>query len=312
VRGPRISVVVPSHDRPLRLRWLLNALQEQTLPREDFEVVVCHDSAYGDLVAGHPVDAVEVVAPPSGPAAKRNRGWRASRAPLVAFTDDDCRPPPDWLERCLAAAARHPGAVVQGATRPDPDEALLLRAPHARSVTIDPPTVHAQTCNMLYPRAVLERVGGFDEEGFPLIGGEDADLAWRARRAGAPYVAAPEVEMFHMVETLTLWQRARFGWRWRQLPAMVKRNPGLREHGIFWKTRHGWFLLALLGLLGARRTPLALALALPWAADARPRYGPGPRGRLRAVAELPGQALVDGVEVAALAVGSVQHRTLFL
>ena len=30
---PEIAVVVPSHDRPLRLRWLLNALEEQTLDR---------------------------------------------------------------------------------------------------------------------------------------------------------------------------------------------------------------------------------------------------------------------------------------
>jgi hypothetical protein len=93
---------------------------------------------------------------------------------------------------------------------------------------------------------------------------------------------------------------------------MVKANPGLREHGIFWKTRHGWFLLALAGALGARRHRAALLLALPWARDARPSYGPGPRGRLRAVAELPGQAVVDAVEVTALAVGSAEHRTLFL
>ncbi|MDX6659127.1 MAG: hypothetical protein QOH62_3920, partial [Solirubrobacteraceae bacterium] len=41
---PLISVVVPSHDRPLRLRWLLNALDEQTLAREQWEVIVAHDS----------------------------------------------------------------------------------------------------------------------------------------------------------------------------------------------------------------------------------------------------------------------------
>ena len=309
---PRVSVVVPSRGRALRLRWLLLALEEQTLPRDAFEVIVVHDDDYGDLLTAHPLGITEIVAAACGPAAKRNLGWRAARAPLVAFTDNDTRPPPGWLANLVAAAERHPGAIVQGATRPDPDELDLLRAPHARTVTIEPPTIHAQTCNIAYPREVLERLGGFDEHALPGIGGEDADLAWRAREAGVPYVGAPEAVTFHMVEPMTLVSRARFSWRWRQLPAMVKANPGLREHGIFWKPRHGWFLLALAGLLGTRRHPAALVLALPWARDARPSYGPGPRGRLRAISELPGQAVVDAVEVAALAVGSAEHRTLFL
>jgi glycosyltransferase involved in cell wall biosynthesis len=308
----RVSVVVPSRGRALRLRWLLNALEEQSLPREEWEVIVVHDDDYGDLLATHPVGVREIVAPPCGPALKRNLGWRAATAPLIAFTDNDTRPPADWLGNVVAAAARHPGAIVQGATRPDPDEADLLRAPHARSVTIDPPSLHAQTCNIAYPRAVLQALDGFDAEALPGIGGEDADLAFRARAAGVAYVAAPEVLTFHMVETPGLIARARFGWRWRQLPAMARRHPALREHGIFWKARHRWFLVAALGVLGARRHPAALLLALPWARDAAPSYGPGARGRLRAVSELPGQAVVDGVEVAALAVGSVQHRTLFL
>jgi GT2 family glycosyltransferase len=311
---PVVAVVVPSRGRALRLRWLLNALAEQTLPRAAFEVIVVHDDDYGDLLATHPLGVREIAVPPCGPAAKRNRGWQAARAPLVAFTDNDCRPPADWLERLVAAAREHPGAIVQGATRPDPDEADLLRAPHARSVAIDPPTLHAQTCNIAYPRAVLERLGGFDEHALPGVGGEDADLAWRAREAGVDHVAAPDAVTFHMVETPGLVARARFGWRWRQLPAMVRANPGLREHGVFWKTRHGWFLLALAGAAAAlgRRRPAALLLCVPWAREARPSYGPGLRGRVRAISELPGAAVVDAVEVAALAAGSVEHRTLFL
>ena len=101
---------------------------------------------------------------------------------MVAFTDDDCRPPPEWLERALEAARAHPGQVVQGATRPDPHEAHLLgMAPHARSQNINPPVPWAQTCNIVYPREALERVGGFDEQ-IPTAG-DDMDLA---ARAGGP------------------------------------------------------------------------------------------------------------------------------
>ena len=59
----------------------------------------------------------------------------------------------------------------------------------------------------------------------------------------------------------------------------------------------------------ALRRPL---LAIPWASAALPSYGSGARGRVRAVSELPGQAVVDAVEVAGLAIGSARHRTLFL
>ena len=78
------------------------------------------------------------------PARHRNLGWRAARAPLVAFTDDDCRPEPDWLEVLLAAARRHPSAIVQGATRPDPFESELLQAIHARTQQIEPPSIFAR------------------------------------------------------------------------------------------------------------------------------------------------------------------------
>jgi GT2 family glycosyltransferase len=308
VSTPRIAVVVPSHARPLRLRWLLNALEEQTLPRDAFEVVVAHDSDY-DFLAAHPAGAREVRTGPCGPAAKRNAGWRAASAPLVAFTDDDCRPPEDWLERALAAAEARPGAIVQGATRPDPDEIVLVRAAHHRTVTIEPPTIEAQTCNIVYPRAVLDRLGGLDE-GLGTIGGEDLDLAERAKRAGVEVVAAPEVLTFHAVEVLGLRRRLRFAWRWRDLPAVARRHPSLRREavlGVFWKPRHAWLTLALAGLVARR--PL---LVLPWARAALPSYGPGPRGRLRALSELPGQAAVDAVELAALARGSLRHRTVFL
>jgi glycosyltransferase involved in cell wall biosynthesis len=171
---------VASHQRPLRLRWLLNALEEQTLDRALFEVVVAHDSGPDSeterLLASHPIVTRHVTFDRAmGPAELRNAAWRACRAPIVAFTDDDCRPPATWIERALAAARA--GAIVQGATKPDPDELALLRAPHRRTQNIDPPTPNVQTCNAIYPRALLEALGGFDEHGFPTCAAEDTDLA---------------------------------------------------------------------------------------------------------------------------------------
>lgn len=325
---PDVAVCVASHRRPVRLRWLLEALGEQTLPRERFEVVVCHDDGPGSdtaaLLAGHPLAVAGVLraieAEPGaglGPGEQRNRAWRAARAPLVVFTDDDCRPPPEWLERMVAAAGRHPGAVVQGAVAPDPDEAHLLHAaPHARTLWIDPPAPYAQCANIAYPRAVLERVGGFDERRPPLHGGEDTDLAHRAFEAGVPYAGAPEALTWHAVDAGSLVGRLRSIPRWQHLAYVVRRHPQLRREltlRLFWRPSHAALPLALAGLAGARRHPVRAALAaLPWALLAAPRYGRTPRGLLRAGSELPGRLLVETAEMVTAVRGSLRYRSPFL
>jgi len=322
-----IAVVVASHERPLRLRWLLNALEAQELDRSRWEVVVCFDDAGEEtarLLAAHPLTAaglLRALRMPAGTgsaARQRNAGWRAATAPTVAFTDDDCRPPAGWLAGALAAARRHPGAIVQGATRPDPDEAHLVAAPHARTQHIEPPVPWAQTCNVIYPRALLEATGGFDEA---LTAGEDTELALRARAEhGAAYAGAPGVLTYHCVEAGGLGGKLRSVGRWAGLAGVVKAHGSVRRHlvlGLFWRRSHALAPLALLGAVAlahgsTRRRTLGLALTLPYVLEAAPRYGRGPRARLRGVLELPGRALVDLAEIAALARGSVRHRTVIL
>jgi cellulose synthase/poly-beta-1,6-N-acetylglucosamine synthase-like glycosyltransferase len=205
VSEPAAAIAVSTHERPLRLRWLLNALSEQT--REDFELIVAHDSSSPEteqLLRTHPLAHsgrlrhLSFAAGSVLPGAKRNAAWRAARAPLILFTDDDCRPNVDWVQRAVALAMQNPGAILQGMTIPDPDETAVLRgAPWAHTVLVEPPTVWAETCNIAYPREVLARVGGFDEE---LRVGEDADLAVRALDSGARIVAAREMLVYHAVE----------------------------------------------------------------------------------------------------------------
>jgi GT2 family glycosyltransferase len=221
------------------------------------------------------------------------------------------------VENALRAATRQPGAVVQGATQPDPEELHLERAaPHSHTRRVNPPEPWAQACNIVYPRALLEQLDGFRTD--PGWGGEDTDLAARARRAGAAYVGAPEVLTYHAVEPRSLPAHLRAAWRWQDLPALVKRNPELREHmpmWIFWKRTHVWLGPAVAGAALARRRGRAewTALAIPWLIHTLPQqYGTGPRGRLRALSDLPARAAIDAVEVAALARGSIRWRTLFL
>ncbi len=327
---PLLTVVVPSHDRPLRLRWLLNALADQTLDRRAFEVVVAHDSRdrqTRELLREHELArtgvlrTIEFPAGTAGPSAKRNAAWRSARADTVLFTDDDCRPPATWLAAAVAAAERHPEAIVQGPTEIDPDELVVrLHAPHARTQEValpDGPSVWAQTCNIAYPAAVLQALGGFDEQ-LPLAAGEDTDLALRARALGTPVVADRAMVTFHCVEPASLIDRARESWRWQHLPYLTAKHPEIRGSyagkGFFWKPQHVRvpYLLSALFLLARGRPVAALVAVLPWALPSMPSYGSGPRGRLRAISELPAHAVLDLVEVAALARGSVRHRSLLL
>jgi GT2 family glycosyltransferase len=321
---PEVTVAVPSHERPLRLRWLLNALEEQDLEPDRWELVVVHDSR-GDeterLLDTHPIaDRVTLhrrrLEPGTGkPARQRNIAWHLGAAPLVAFTDDDCRPEPGWLRALLEVADRRPGAIVQGATRPDPFEVDLLAAPHSRSLEeADPPGRFGQTANILYPRAVLERLDGFDER-FAQAGGEDTDLLWRAVELEVPLVGEPAAIVNHAVEALSAWRVVRGMRKWEDLPYVAKRHPELRRtfpHGRFWRRSHPLMLVGAAGALAATRHPAALLLATPYVRHALDRHAPRERSLARALLELPGRAAVDAAEVVTMARGAVRHRTLFL
>ncbi|HEU0316739.1 MAG TPA: hypothetical protein VFR49_05385, partial [Solirubrobacteraceae bacterium] len=130
----------------------------------------------------------------------------------------------------------------------------------------------------------------------------------------------PDVLTYHAVEPRSLPGALRASWRWRHLPAVVARHPQMRGNAsigrVFWKPRHARLTLAVAaaGAAAAGRIPYTLAalLAVPWVSAARPSYGSSWRGRVRALAELPGAAAIDAFELAALAVGSAQARTVFL
>jgi len=314
------TVVVPSHGRPLRLLWLLNALEEQSLPAAAFDVVVVHD--YAPATAARILDAHPLahagrlrhlaIAPGSGiPASQRNLGWREARAPLIAFVDDDCRPDPTWLERLVAAAAANPGAFVQGATRMDPFEREVLYAPHTRTLLLDPPTLGAETCNVLYPRELLARLDGFDERA---VAGEDMDLGFRARDAGAHHLAATDAVVFHAVIEVSLLGYIRGGLKWRYLPLQAKLHPEVRRQmplRVFWIEEHALVTLAALAMLAARRVPLAAALAAPWLTH-RYRHERRWVGPALHLLEIPGRTVRELAEVATFAWGSARYRTLVL
>ncbi|HEX2234334.1 MAG TPA: glycosyltransferase [Thermoleophilaceae bacterium] len=321
---PLVAVVVPSHRRPHGLTELLDALAEQTLPRDRWTVVVAHTyepfearSLLEEHELGRAGVLRDVAVEPqaAGPAHQRNCGLRAARGDLVAFTDDDCRPAADWLERLVDCALAHPGAVVQGTTRPDPRDAAAFEAsPHPRSVWVEAPGRNAQTCNILYPRELLEQLGGFDESF--ATAGEDVDLALRAQEAGAVLVGAPDALVHHAVDALSLREKLRHDAKWENLPLLIKRHPRFRGEqcvlGLWWKREHVGAALALAALAATPRRPWALVGLWPYYMAERRRHGEGLRARLRTIRELPAHWLVEIAEIGRFARGSIRYRTLVL
>jgi GT2 family glycosyltransferase len=318
-----ISVVVPTHNRAQRLRALLASLMQQEGPA--FEVIVV-DNASSDATleavadadqAGLHVRAVHLPQP-LGPAVARNRGWRSARGELVVFCDDDVVARPGWLAALAAAHERDPEAVVQGRTEPDPRELPRLSA-FARSQSASGPGPWFQTCNIAYPKALLERLGGFDES-FWEAAGEDTDLGWRAIEAGARVIYEPAAVNWHAVHEAGAWQLIRSTQKWRLGVRNVARHPGLRaalHHRVFWKTSHERLLLAAAGIAMAARvartrpavgTAVAAAALAPYVALQRPQHG----SYAGTAAALPAHAALDGAEIVAMLRGSVEAGTLVL
>ncbi len=291
-----ISVVIAAHARAQRLRALLDALASQ-----DCDVIVVADGATADVHAVIADTGVRALRqdPGRGPAAARNTGWRAAQTELVAFTDDDCLPAPGWVDALRASAGG--GAAVQGRVEPLPAERDRI-GPFTRTLAVDGAGPFFQTANMLYPRAVLARLGGFDET-FPFPAGEDTDLGWRARAAGVEIRYAPDALVWHAVHEPGWRGLVRDAPRWGSAIHLVRNHPGIRahfHHRFFWKPSHERLLLALLV-----RRPWAL---IPWLLVHR-REHPSWGSLARAV---PAHLAVDAAEVAALARGSLRARTVLL
>jgi len=321
---PLVTVVVPSHRRADGLTTLLDALAGQTLPRERWELVVVH--TYDAHDADRLFEAHELaragrlrhiaVDPESArPTLQRNLGWRAARGELIAFTDDDCRPAPDWLERLVERALEYPGAIVQGTTRPDPRDESAFASPHVRTIWVEAPGRDTQTCNILYERAQLARIGGFDER-FPAAAGEDIDLALRAQASGAVLVGAPDALVYHAIDALSLREKVQHDRKWAHLVYLVKRHPELRRQqlllGVWWKREHLGAMLALVALAAAPRRPSALLGLWLYYMTERNRYGRSAGARSRAIREMPAHWLIEMAEIGWFIRGSVRYRTLVL
>jgi glycosyltransferase involved in cell wall biosynthesis len=309
---PKISVVVATRDRPASLAALLEALLAQRLSPGDFEVIVVDDGSQAPPRLRAEAQAVQLLRHenPRGPGAARNTGWRAARAPAVAFIDDDCIPAEEWLPALLEAqaAAGSGPTIVQGRVEPEPAKREQL-GPLSHTIQVTGPDRLFACANIAYPRALLEELGGFDER--LTRSGEDVDLGTRALKAGAGTAFSERAVVYHEIRQPGLISLLRHALKWTDSVRVVALHPELRDlliGRVFWKRTHPLILLAAAGI-SSRRPVLAAAACLPYLEHYRRVY----RGSWRQLARsLPVHAAVDVTEVATVLVGSLRYRTLML
>jgi GT2 family glycosyltransferase len=294
----RVSVVVPTFRRPELLARCRAALAAQTLPADQYEVIVVEDTRA------------------EGPATARNRGWRQAAGELIAFTDDDTVPDPNWLAAGLAAFDADPGlAAVGGRTvvplPPVPTDYQRNEGGLATAEFI--------TANCFVRRRVLEAVGGFDER-FRAAWREDSDLHFTLLERGLKVGKVPEAVVVHPVRPAP-WGVSVRQQRKSQYDALLfKKHPDLYRRRL--PTGLPWDYYGIVACLLV--LPVAAALGAWWAVAAAAGVwllltGRFAARRLRGTSHLPrhvAEMLVTSAVIPPLSVfwrlaGAVRFRVVF-
>jgi GT2 family glycosyltransferase len=222
--APQLSIVIPTLGRSVVLARALDRLEAQDAPAESFEVIVVADAnerapdAIERLLDGAACAGRALRAARPGASAARNVGWSSASAPLVLFLDDDVLPERGLVGGHLERHRRHPEveAGVLGRVRwADELRVTPFMRWLERGIQFDFDGIEGEdagwgrfyTANVSVKRALLERVGGFEEEALP-FGYEDLDLALRMRDHGFRLLYAREAcaEHVHPMD-LEFWKR---------------------------------------------------------------------------------------------------------
>lgn len=185
----KAAVIVAVFNEERHLPGLLDSLLSQTLAPD--EVIIVDDGSTDSTAALLKTytakdSRVRVFRQKNkGPAAARNLGWRASTADICVFTDGDCVPEPDWLEKIMPAFDTLSVGAAAGTYKTLNGRSLLARFigheiawRHSRAGdTVD---AHG-SFNLAIRKSVLEETRGF-KEFYKKPSGEDFDLTYRISR----------------------------------------------------------------------------------------------------------------------------------
>ena len=214
------SIVVPTFNRSRQLNLLLLALVQQDYPKDQFEVIVIDDGS-----AESPESLVYAFKDRlhitligqnhNGPAMARNRGVSAAKGEYVVFTDDDCFPVVDWLEKLAKCFRAFPNYAVGGRTingdvnNPYAISSQMVADFLCSFYNRDPD--YAQfliSNNLAMPKEKFRTIGGFNPE-FAHPGGEDRDLCRRLLQDRTRLIYAPDILVIHhhQLNLKTFWKQ---------------------------------------------------------------------------------------------------------
>ncbi|MBW4559955.1 MAG: glycosyltransferase [Mojavia pulchra JT2-VF2] len=249
---PRVSVVVPIYNGEADLPDLISCLLSQTYPKERVEYLLVDNNSSDRTLTSlkasaelcpitiHPLSENQI----QSSYAARNTGIRAATGEIVAFTDADCRPQPQWLESLIKPFIKPDVVIVVGEIKALPGKTLLEQ--HAdRQETLSqkhtlahPFCAYGQTANLAVQRIALEKVGLFRPY---LTTGGDADICWRILGANIGHLEfAPDAVVQHrhrttLKELKSQWRR--YGRSNRYLHELygVELMPGLKRQEYYYR-----------------------------------------------------------------------------
>ena len=222
---PKVSVIVPCYNEQSTIRLLLEALLEQTFPRNEMEAIIADgfstDGTRAAIIAfqkDFPNLEVLVVdnTRRSIPSAV-NAAIKASRGTIIVRLDAHSKPYPDYVENCVNALEQGRGDTVGGVWEIHPGaetwiaKSIAVAAAHPLGVgdAFYRHTKQAAEVDTVpfgsFRRSLIEQVGYFDES---LLTNEDYEFYTRVRKAGGRIWLDPSIRSIYFARA-TLRQLAR-------------------------------------------------------------------------------------------------------
>jgi GT2 family glycosyltransferase len=214
------SIIIPTYNRPERLKTCLDSLTCLDYPHDRFEVVIVDDGSDNPLDSlvnsyYNQLNLTLIRQSNAGPAKARNTGANAAKGQYLAFTDDDCTPEQNWLSALDKAFYKTPNALLGGKTMNavldnpySTASQLLIDYLYDYYNTNSAQATFFASNNFAVSRELFNQVGQFDVT-FPLAAGEDREFCdrWRSKNLALCYVPEAIINHFHNLSLSRFWRQ---------------------------------------------------------------------------------------------------------